>query len=122
MTCFCQHCGQHIDAVGYGPGDSVECPSCSAHNVLPGAGQGGAPITVTKPVQIEQTAKIWKFMQLLGALVMCICAGGCVVVIVNTPPARNPDSLLPFAAFTLIGLFGMAIYIVGRICAWWRHG
>ncbi len=67
---------------------------------------GDKPTTTT--ITIQQTAKKWKLLQLLGALAFAI------------------GLLLGFFSAAMIGLVlacvGAAVYFVGKVAAWWYHG
>ena len=62
---------------------------------------------MTTPHLIEQTAKRWKLVQLVGVLVACV---GASLLWAWPWPARCAM------------LFVIATYITGRMLAWWNHG
>jgi len=65
---------------------------------------------------IEATGKPWKLCQLLGALGLITS----VVWAMITGQSNDPGAALGFAI--LLGLLSLALFIVGRIGAWWFHG
>lgn len=66
----------------------------------------------TTPTVIEQTAKRYKVMQAVGALVMI--AGFSSLFISDSPQFS--------ARMILVGMMGTLIYAAGRLLAWWYHG
>lgn len=65
-----------------------------------------------QPVQtVEMTSKKWKAMQLIGVLVSVV--------------AGALWALIPFPGANALAWFffgGLAVWIIGRIMAWWHHG
>jgi hypothetical protein len=109
------------------------CPDCSAaisRNALQCPKCGcpfDGPPTIEKPQIIEQTAKKWKLLQLVGLLLTVV--GGLFFVLtlfLLPPPAELGSGVRPIvimAAFAfIIFLAGLTIYTIGRTAAWWHHG
>lgn len=106
----CAACAHQISEL------AVACPSCghpvtqakaepkpASRSISGGGSSFGAGDTVTT----QQTAKIYKFIQLVGVLM--ICAG---------PVACVSGS---GATASLFG-FGLMLWIGGRMGAWWANG
>lgn len=97
----CPECHQQISD------QAAACPHCG--RPLPAAAVGIA----TKGRQVvttQATAKIWKFAQIVGAILATLGAVSC---------STQPD--VGYIG-GLISLLGFIIFISARIGAWWRHG
>lgn len=84
----------------------IACPDCGAKvsDRAPTCVQCGRPIAA---LTIEATGKLWKAVQLVGALIVL---------------ASFPACLLMPAASVLVFLVGTLIFAGGRVSAWWYHG
>ena len=70
-----------------------------------------------RPLVIEATSKRWKLFQLVGGAMM---VGGCTTAVAGQ---RHTDTgFAIFVGATVFALAGCALWLVGRICAWWNHG
>ena len=94
----------------------IECPDCKKQisDHAPTCPNCGRPMSAPTIQTIEATGKIWKGIQLIGALLMCIGVISCVCHIADT---SSPASLTP--TWCLLG--GFTCYIIGRIGAFWWH-
>lgn len=61
-----------------------------------------------RPMITEQTSKKWKLVQLAG---FAMCLGGIGAGFAQHGPAA-----------LLLILFGILVFALGRILAWWNHG
>jgi len=89
-------------------------PSFSAHQYLP-----PRPRRVQT---IQQTAKVWKFGQLVGILAII---GAVAVGLVAANGGTGPRPIVDPAAIGvcfLVGIGGLMVYGVSRFLAWWYHG
>jgi len=71
---------------------------------------------------VELTAKRWKAVMLLGILVAVTfgaLAGFAALMIEPSPGSVESIPILVCAALSAVGV---AIYVLGRIAAWWHHG
>jgi hypothetical protein len=57
---------------------------------------------------VEQTSKRWKGLQVIG---VCLIPLGCLASV----------AIAPEIGFGL-GMVGLAVYVYGRMAAWWHHG
>lgn len=110
---FCSSCGNYVLST------SASCPSC---RWSPGYSQA-APRQ--QSVLIEHTAKHWKAIQAIGGLVMVLGIGlACLFMTVayqsHVEQARRLAG--PVVVSSAITVFGIAVYLVGRVGAWWNHG
>ncbi len=65
---------------------------------------------------IEQTGKLWKFIQLVGVLGVLVGTGMIFVMLLDgCSPAVG-------AWGTVAVLLGLPIWAIGRVGAWWFHG
>lgn len=94
----CWECSQSMSSM------AASCPKCGAPNRAP---QPAAPLE-SQVVTTQQTAKSYKAIQTLGALVMIGSVVGCM----------NGQVGIGSAA----GFFGFLLYLGGRFGAWWDHG
>lgn len=90
----CPDCGREVSS------NAPACPSC------------GAPIQAQT---IEATAKKWKGLQLLGALLVILGIGPCVA----GTDSGNDATVGVGVALLLIGL---VLFLGARFGAWWGHG
>jgi hypothetical protein len=80
-----------------------------------------------RPQLIEQTAKKWKAIQLLGGvgivLSIFLIAGSILIKfkIEASDPAFTLFTILLYAGLVCF-VIGFTTYVVGRIAAWWYHG
>lgn len=72
------------------------CPNC------------GRPARVNQPVLIEQTAKRWKDLQIIG-----------VVLALISLPLMMADAIRVLAILLAVGAIGLIIY--ARYQAWYHH-
>lgn len=90
------------------------CPECKREisDKAPVCPHCGVPITAqpgtqTNPVTTQQTAQLWKGMQLIGCT-------SCIIAILLC---------IPFPTFGIIaGFLGFFLFAYGRMKAWWHHG
>ncbi|NLG65678.1 MAG: hypothetical protein GX537_08755 [Actinobacteria bacterium] len=75
-------------------------------------GQSAAPRGVRT---VEQTAKKWKGLQLIGCF-------GLMASIVWAIVAGQSDSIEAIVGPLMAGVVSAAIYMYARIMAWWHHG
>jgi hypothetical protein len=118
---LCPHCRTSLEyeLFEFSPGEQLACPTCGGGFVLPGQMAPMQQPVAYKPVLIEQTAKRYKAMQLLGGLMML----GSLVVMVPSCVSMDKNGPGKQAAIgVLVGLVGAVIYVFGRFFAWWRHG
>lgn len=94
----CNECGRQIS------NRATACPHCGA--------------LASTPQVIEQTAKRWKLLQLIGA-VICIASFIGIVLLCG---GANPDKYGAVLAvnYVLFGI-GFLVAVVGRAGAWWYH-
>ena len=105
----CPECGREVSD------RAPACPGCGnpmmATVVTPPDPPPGPPDVQT----IEATGKDWKVVQAMGAGVMVLgvlsCAGGL---------SSNSSSVVAPGAW--LSLAGLALFIIGRVGAWWEHG
>ena len=75
----------------------------------------------TNVQQIELTAKRWKLLQLIGAILLAIgfIAGayGYIMATVGEDPEQEIIGIIGAVIFGL----GAVMYIVARFCTWWFH-
>jgi len=60
-------------------------------------------------VTTQQTGKVWKLLQLVGALLLAAGVTSCML---------KADG----GTMSLLFLAGGALYFTGRFGAWWKHG
>ena len=94
----CPDCGHKLST------SATACPSC------------GAPMK--RPVTIEATGKTWKFVQLIGAGMAIWGTVGCMM----TDTTKPGDASAGMALNILLLIGGIAVFVFGRIGAWWFHG
>jgi len=94
----CKECGQKISSL------AAACPGC------------GAPVETAggKTHVIEATGKKWKTVQLIGMIVLVIGIFSCIA------STRGPDG--SYGVGVSIPWIGLAVYLFGRVSAWWHHG
>ena len=105
----------------------IYCPECeNACSEAAGAcPKCGHPLQQTNDVQYaaplppavqttEQTGKQWKAAIVFGSIIMCVAAFIGILNFMGT----DRFGALPSLAF----LIGSALYVSGRIGAWWYHG
>lgn len=63
---------------------------------------------IGKIYKIEKTAKKWKFLQLIGFILL-------IIGLINTLKNNNELAII-------FAVFGLLIIIFGRLLAWWFHG
>lgn len=84
---------------------AAACPKCAR----PIAAPATSPESPQQKTQtIEATAKDWKAIQLLGALILCFSFGAFAV------HDTAKGSVLLFS--------GIVVLVVGMVGAWWHHG
>lgn len=76
----------------------------------------GAPIghAAEKAQVIEATSKKWKKVQIAGIIILIIGIFSC------TAATKQADGSYGFGVS--VPWIGMAVYLYGRISAWWHHG
>jgi len=91
--------------------DKIICFDCK--ELLSNQEHDSPSIVVDKgQVTIEKTAKKWKLLQLIGAIMIVFgLLGSCSYA--NTDTSSNS---------LIFALIGFVIYICARIYAWWYHG
>ena len=94
MLIDCPECGNKVSD------QAATCPSCG--------------IGIQKVLTIEKTGKSWKFIQLVGGLIILV--GVCFGYWEWT------EGVFPTEGFFIYPGIGVAIYLFGRVCAWWYHG
>ena len=95
----------------------IQCPECKKNISDRAASCPDCGCPLAQPVQtIEQTAKKYKGMQLLGVLLACV---GVVVLIFGS--AANPDDESAGRTGGLIMCAGFGLYVYSRFAAWWHH-
>lgn len=125
MTETCANCGAAIGKLEtpYVFQDQTVCGACHArlNPTLNYAAGGTATLERPRVQVIEQTAKTWKFLMLIGALVS---VGGFATLMVglihSTSTAPFGDTVVQFAFAFLI--LGFLVALVARFMAWWNHG
>lgn len=96
MMIQCSECGSTISD------KANACPSC------------GAPGQTART--IEATGKKWKLITILGIVATVCGIVGCVA------QASNPATQSEAVMSTWLCMGGIALWISGRIGAWWYHG
>lgn len=75
----------------------------------------------SKPVLIERTAKKYKFLQLVGAIICITGTFSCFMVgMYNSYTAPDGSFGAPAKSLSVM-IIGLAIYLLGRVGAWWHH-
>ena len=83
---------------------TIACPHC------------GRPVG-QRPVTTQQTAKRYKGLQLIGAI-MVVSGITSVGVTISERSAEPTGAMIG----SLLFLFGFVIFLTGRLLAWWNHG
>lgn len=65
------------------------------------------------PRVIEQTAKKWKGMMLIGFLIGCL--GACILVSAG-------DNQGAAGSGGLLAISGFVLFLFGKLGGWWNHG
>lgn len=113
MITKCPNCGELLE-YGGNPGELTECASCGNAFEATAAiiSKRTKPLSSssfsTRPIQIEQTSKIYKLFSVIFFLMIVV---GIVAAIAESP-VFGPSMLL-------IGLVG---FLGTRFFAWWNHG
>ena len=100
----------------------IECPDCKKQvsDQAPACPHCGRPIAAT-PAQgnnvqtIEATGKVWKGIQLIGALMICYGVISCVYNAYD--PTPHEPSFMP----TILFIGGFFVIVFGKFGAWWHH-
>ena len=105
----CPHCENEIEVTAT-EGAVVACPRCRQPFKVP------VIPTARPPVQtIEQTAKRWKLLQLIGGAGIVL---GVLVALLGIVTEVRPLFVLALVIVTPAS----GIYLYGRMAAWWYHG
>lgn len=96
----CPDCGGIVSA------QATACPHC------------GRPRN-ERPQLIEQTAKKWKVIQVIG-VVVALC--GIVFAMLGARGQNGPEATPRFWIGLVIACIGAGVAIAGAIGAWWHHG
>lgn len=103
----CEDCGAQVSD------KATACPKCARP-------LGAATL-------IEQTAKRWKLVQLIGAgiilfgIVLVVVA--LVLVVNGLGWHRTPSFVNPFLWIGYVSMgVGLVVVTVGLVAAWWHHG
>lgn len=70
---------------------------------------------------IERTGKTWKAFLLVGWLLLALGATTCGWSLLRDPSAAGGPPLLAWMGGA-VALVGLAIFLFGRLGAWWFHG
>lgn len=94
----------------------IACPACTSPVSTAAAAcpKCAHPITIAPPFQktpltIEQTSKKYKALQLAGVILMIIAT---LMLVANKGHGNG----------VLVAGVGLAVYIYGRVSAWWQNG
>ena len=120
----CPQCGNKIRTSDDSAGKRGTCKQCGSQIQVPQVVlQAVLPVAHSPPrrVQtIQATAKKWKLLQLLGAL------GMIASVSYGAAKVSTGANAVVAGEAIAIGILGfitsLAIYLFGRIAAWWFHG
>ena len=85
---------------------ATSCPHCG-RPILP------TPTAHNLPTVIEQTAKKWKGLQVIGGLMTCF---GFFMAMAGEANSEE-SSIAP----TVLALVGLLAFLYGRFGAWWYH-
>ena len=94
----------------------IECPDCHKEisELAPTCPSCGRP-NVKQVVTTQATGKLYKAVQLIGSVLIVAGFFSCIVSVSDTtqPSGENSRILL---------YLGVALYLIGRVGAWWHHG
>ena len=103
----CRACGRQV---------SIHAPACP---------QCGQPFrrAESRVTTIEQTAKKWKAVMLFGMFTAFAFGtlGAVAAAMIDLESATRVE-LLPVAICGALTAAGLAIFVLGRMFAWWHHG
>jgi hypothetical protein len=86
------------------------CPNCGRPN--PNQVVTSQVPNRNQVVTMQATGKLYKAMQAIGVLLSIIGVVSCIASAYSTEPSEGGNSTL---------LIGVAVYLIGRIGAWWHH-
>jgi hypothetical protein len=102
----------------------INCAECTKeYSDKAGACPGcGCPTeSWTGPVQtIQATGKDWKIVQLIGGILIVVSFATCGSGAYEFHDLAARDALI--AKGMLAFLFGVVVYVAGRVGGWWCHG
>lgn len=111
----CGECGNQVSD------KASSCPKCG--NPISSGEAPSQPVTVQTAgvgvVTTQATGKAPKIMQAVGALLIIIGTVSCSTV--DWYVTEGGRQLPPLAS-TWSWIVGLALFLIGRISAWWRHG
>jgi len=99
----------------------IKCPECGREVSDTARACPCCAYPLGAPTLIEQTAKRWKSVQILGAVLMLL---GLVLGLVFLYTTKVSDSSVRPVLACLVPFLvaGVSVYVVGRVGAWWHHG
>ena len=108
----------------------IKCPECEREvsdqaQSCPNCGyplrKQPPPVPPTGEVQtVEATGKMWKALQLIGVVLVCIGVVSCMVSYYSVAPTELGAGPVSISS-ALFFLAGLACMVVGRVGAWWYH-
>ena len=95
----------------------IECPECGREVSDKARACPKCACPLRRVQLIEQTGKLWKAVQLFGALASI---AGTVTACAGINAGNGSSSTTPVGFLILV--LGLVVFVVGRIGGWWYHG
>lgn len=131
----CGNCGRALGALEQARvfGGHVVCVECdrllrsqqdpAPAQVIPEYATATSPQrTAGRPQQIELTAKRWKAMEVLGAVIFIPCLFLTIICLLQYRESESTRVLIVAIGAGFVTGCGVVLYVWARVGAWWHHG